>query len=218
MLGGHHHDAGGVSGTCPSGRPGYRPGAEGVASGPGGHRQPGSGHGSAVKFSAPASPVTNRTDNDDMPDIEITAAVLGRVIVQAGRMIDGPFTRVIERYGITRNAWWLLTELYRTRSEEVATIGEHARRSGLAASSATIATEQLAKRRMVRRWRPKDNRRASFVTITDTGIELVDNARSDLERSVAALYEIFDQDDRCTLHDLLSRLLTDGLQQLDEQG
>ncbi|GAA2697525.1 MarR family winged helix-turn-helix transcriptional regulator [Actinoplanes palleronii] len=153
-----------------------------------------------------------------MSDIEVTAAVLGRVIVQAGRVLDGPFTQVIDRYGITRNAWWLLTELYRTRDGDLATIGEHARRSGLAASSATIATEQLAKRRLVRRWRPKDNRRTSFVAITDTGVELVDNARADLERSVAELYEIFDEDDRCTLHGLLSRLLADGMQQLGPRG
>ncbi|WP_127508069.1 MarR family winged helix-turn-helix transcriptional regulator [Actinoplanes solisilvae] len=142
-----------------------------------------------------------------MPDIEVTAAVLGRLVVQAGRTLDGPFGEVVERYGLTRNAWWLLTELYRTRNDELTTIGEHARRSGLAASSATIATEQLTKRRLTRRWRPKDNRRTTFVAITDAGSDLVDSAREDLERSVSGLYDIFGYEDRRILHDLLSRIV-----------
>jgi DNA-binding MarR family transcriptional regulator len=146
-----------------------------------------------------------------MPDVEVTASVLGRLIVQAGRTLDGPFGEVLDRYSLTRNAWWLLTELYRTRGDEVVTIGEHARRSGLAASSATIATEQLMKRRLVRRWRPKDNRRTTFVAITDAGVDLVDSARSDLEKSVAGLYQIFDGSDRQLLHDLLSRVVTVGI-------
>jgi DNA-binding MarR family transcriptional regulator len=148
-----------------------------------------------------------------MPDVEVTATVLGRLIVQAGRTLDGPFGEVLERYSLTRNAWWLLTELYRTRNGELAPLGEHARRSGLAASSATIATEQLTKRRLVRRWRPKDNRRTTFVTITDTGVNLVDSARTDLERSVAGLFDIFDREDRRTLYGLLSRLVPDGMGQ-----
>ncbi|BEL03994.1 hypothetical protein Q0Z83_021850 [Actinoplanes sichuanensis] len=151
-----------------------------------------------------------------MPDVEVTATVLGRIIVQAGRTLDGPFGEVLERYSLTRNAWWLLTELYRTRDGDLAPLGEHARRSGLAASSATIATEQLNNRRLVRRWRPKDNRRTTFVAITDAGVDLVDCARLDLERSVAGLYELFDRDDRRTLHLLLSRIVTNGgLEQSD---
>jgi DNA-binding MarR family transcriptional regulator len=147
-----------------------------------------------------------------MPEIEVTATVLGRLIVQAGRILDGPFGEAIDRYSLTRNAWWLLTELYRTRDGERAALGEYARRSGLAASSATIATEQLARRRLVKRWRPKDNRRTTLVAITDAGVSLVDSARLDLERSVAGLYDIFDGDDRETLHGLLSRIVTGGIQ------
>jgi DNA-binding MarR family transcriptional regulator len=145
-----------------------------------------------------------------MPDVEVTATVLGRLIIQAGRTLDGPFGEVLDRYSLTRNAWWLLTELYRTRADELAPLGEHARRSGLAASSATIATEQLTKRRLVRRWRPKDNRRTAFVAITEAGVNLVESARLDLERSVAALYDIFDPADRRTLHGLLCRIVIDG--------
>lgn len=155
-----------------------------------------------------------RGDNCCMPDVEVTATVLGRMIVQAGRVLDGPFGQVLERYGLTRNAWWLLTELYRTRDDEVSPVGEHARRSGLAASSATIATEQLSKRRLVRRWRPRDNRRTSFVAITEAGVGLVDSARSDLENSVAGLYVLFAADDRQILHDLLSRIVAGGVQGL----
>jgi DNA-binding MarR family transcriptional regulator len=153
-----------------------------------------------------------------MPDVEVTATVLGRLIVQAGRALDGPFGDVLERYNLARNAWWLLTELYRTRDGELAPLGEHARRSGLAASSATIAAEQLAKRRLIKRWRPKDNRRTTFVTVTEAGINLVDSARADLERSVAALYDLFDRDDRQTLHGLLSRIVADGVQQSGPWG
>ncbi len=131
--------------------------------------------------------------------------------MQAGRTLDAPFSDVLERYGLTRNAWWLLTELYRTRDGALATIGEHARRSGLAASSATIATEQLTKRRLTRRWRPKEkNRRSTFVSITDAGVQLVDSARVDLEHSVAGLYELFDREERQALFSLLSRITFDG--------
>ncbi|HWS31594.1 MAG TPA: MarR family winged helix-turn-helix transcriptional regulator [Actinoplanes sp.] len=153
-----------------------------------------------------------------MPDVEVTATVLGRVIVQAGRVLDGPFGQVLDRYGLTRNAWWLLTELYRTRDDEVSPVGEHARRSGLAASSATIATEQLSRRRLVRRWRPRDNRRTSFVAITEAGVGLVDSVRSDLERSVAGLYRLFDEGDRRVLHDLLSRIVAGGVPSLGCPG
>jgi DNA-binding MarR family transcriptional regulator len=142
-----------------------------------------------------------------MPDVQVTAAVLGRLIVQAGRALDVPFGEVLDRYALTRNAWWLLTELYRTRGDEDTTIGEHARRSALAASSATIATEQLTARKLTRRWRPKDNRRITFVAITAAGIALVEAARVDLEKSVAALYEIYDPPERQALHDLLFRIV-----------
>ncbi|GIE77324.1 hypothetical protein Aph02nite_32740 [Actinoplanes philippinensis] len=152
-----------------------------------------------------------------MPDIEVTAAVLGRIIVQAGRILDVPFGEVLERYGLTRNAWWLLTELYRTRDEEPAAIGEYARRSGLAASSATIATEQLTKRKLVRRRQPKDNRRTTLVNITGAGVSLVESARSDLERSVAGLYDLFDSDDRRLLQGLLTRIVTRGVHRSELQ-
>jgi len=142
-----------------------------------------------------------------MPDVAVTAAVLGRVIVQAGRALDAPFGEVLDRYAMTRNAWWLLTELYRSRKEDVATIGEHARRSGLAASSATIAIEQLTARKLTRRRTPKDNRRITFVTITDTGVAFVEDVRSDLETAVAGIYGLYDEDDRQLLHDLLVRIV-----------
>ena len=142
-----------------------------------------------------------------MPDVAVTAAVLGRVIVQAGRALDAPFGEVLDRYAMTRNAWWLLTELYRSRKEDVATIGEHARRSGLAASSATIAIEQLTARKLTRRRRPKDNRRITFVTITDTGVTFVEQVRADLETAVAGIYGLYDDNDRQLLHDLLVRIV-----------
>jgi len=142
-----------------------------------------------------------------MPDVAVTAAVLGRVIVQAGRALDTPFGEVLDRYAMTRNAWWLLTELYRSRKEDVATIGEHARRSGLAASSATIAIEQLTARKLTRRRRPKDNRRITFVTITDTGVTFVEQVRADLETAVAGIYGLYDDNDRQLLHDLLVRIV-----------
>jgi DNA-binding MarR family transcriptional regulator len=142
-----------------------------------------------------------------MPDVAVTAAVLGRVIVQAGRALDAPFGEILDRYAMTRNAWWLLTELYRSRKEDVATIGEHARRSGLAASSATIAIEQLTARKLTRRRRPKDNRRITFVTITDTGVTFVEEVRADLETAVAGIYGLYDDNDRQLLHDLLVRIV-----------
>lgn len=142
-----------------------------------------------------------------MPDVAVTAAVLGRVIVQAGRALDIPFAEVLDRYAMTRNAWWLLTELYRSRNDAIATIGEHARRSGLAASSATIAIEQLTVRKLTRRRTPKDNRRVTIVTITDAGVSFVESVRADLETSVADLYKLFDEDDRQLLHDLLVRVV-----------
>ncbi|GAA3342234.1 hypothetical protein GCM10020358_36460 [Amorphoplanes nipponensis] len=141
-----------------------------------------------------------------MPDADVTASVLGRVIVQAGRVLDTPFVEVMDRYGMTRNAWWLLTELYRSRHEPEATIGEHARRSGLAASSATIATELLDRGRLTRRRRPKDNRRTTVVTITRPAA-FVEAVRADLEKAVAGLYEIFGAEDRQLLHDLLVRVI-----------
>lgn len=142
-----------------------------------------------------------------MPDAEVTATVLGRVIVQAGRVLDVPFGEVLDRYGVSRNAWWLLSELYRSREEDDATIGEHARRSGLAASSATIATEQLTARKLTRRRRPRDNRRITLVSITDAGIAFVEAVRADLEKAVAGIYDLYDGDDRELLHDLLIRIV-----------
>ncbi|WP_436534473.1 MarR family winged helix-turn-helix transcriptional regulator [Actinoplanes sp. HUAS TT8] len=138
-----------------------------------------------------------------MPDEQITAARLGRVIVQAGRRLDVPFGQVLDRRGITRNAWWLLTELYRTRAEEPATVGEHARRSGLPPSSATAVTEQLARADLARRWRPHDNRRVAYVVITDVGAAFVESVRGDLEKAVADLYVLYDEAQRRALHDLL---------------
>lgn len=138
-----------------------------------------------------------------MPDDQVTAAVLGRVIVQAGRRLDPPFGLVLDRFGITRNAWWLLTEMYRTRKADPATVGEHARRCGLPASSATAMTEYLATRGLVNRWRPPENRRIAYVVITDAGIALVETVRVDLEKAVADLYDLYDQQQRRVLHDLL---------------
>lgn len=142
-----------------------------------------------------------------MPDFEVTAAVLGRVIVQAGRALDLPFARVLDRYDLTRNAWWLLSELYRSRHQEVASVGVHARRSALAPSSATIAAEALVVRGLVQRWRPDDNRRVTYITITDTGTALVETVRIDLEEAVADLYDRYDSGDRDQLHALLVRLV-----------
>lgn len=142
-----------------------------------------------------------------MPDAAVTAAVLGRVVVQAGRALDVPFSEILDRYAVTRNAWWLLTELYRSRDGTEATIGEHARRSGLAASSATIATEQLTTRKLARRRRPKDNRRVTVVTITEPGIAFVERVRADLEDAVSGLYDLYEQREMETLHGLLARLV-----------
>lgn len=151
-----------------------------------------------------------------MPDEEVTAAVLGRVIVQAGRRLDTPFGRVLHRFGVTRNAWWLLTELYRTRIGDPVTVGEHARHCGLPASSATAMTEQLAGRGLVRRWRPPENRRIAYVVITDAGIELVETVRGDLEKAVADLYCLFGPEQRRLLHDLLLVLVDSAVVQNSE--
>jgi len=142
-----------------------------------------------------------------VPDVAITASALGRVIVQAGRVLDTPFAEVLDRYAITRNAWWLLTELYRSRHQLETTLGEHARRSGLAASSATIATELLTARKLTRRRRPKDNRRVAIVTITATGVTFVEAVRADLDQAVAGFYDLYEAEDRRLLHDLLTRII-----------
>lgn len=142
-----------------------------------------------------------------MPDAEVPASLLGRIVVQAGRVLDVPFGEVVERYGLTRNAWWLLTELYATRHADVITIGEHARRCGLAPSSATIAAEQLTIRKLVRRRRPKDNRRITYITITEPGVALVEAVREELEASATRLYELYDDAERRVLHSLLGRIV-----------
>jgi DNA-binding MarR family transcriptional regulator len=142
-----------------------------------------------------------------MPDAEVSASLLGRVVVQAGRVLDVPFGEVVERYGLTRNAWWLLTELYATRDAAVVTIGEHARRCGLAPSSATIASEQLTVRKLARRRRPRDNRRITYITITQPGVALVEAVRAELEASATRLYELYDDSERRVLHHLLGRIV-----------
>lgn len=151
-----------------------------------------------------------------MPDAEVTASVLGRVIVHAGRVLDAPFNEVLERHKLTRNVWWLLTELYRTRMECTVTVGEHAQRAHMAPSSATIAAENLVSRGLVRRWRPAGNRRITLIAITDAGVALVELVRSDLESVVAGLYDLYDPEARQYLHDLLSRIVDAG--RLDRRG
>jgi DNA-binding MarR family transcriptional regulator len=142
-----------------------------------------------------------------VPDPEVTATVLGRVIVQAGRQLDIPFGSVLDQHGLTRNAWWFLTELYRTRLADPVTVGEHARRAALAASSATVVTEQLTQRGLTRRWRPPDNRRIIYVTITDAGLATVEAVRADMDHAIAELYQLYDGEQRRTLHALLTRLV-----------
>lgn len=142
-----------------------------------------------------------------VPDPDVSATVLGRVIVQAGRQLDVPFGNVLQRHRLTRNAWWLLTELYRTRHDEAVTVGEHARRAGLASSSATVVTEQLTQRGLTRRWRPPDNRRITYVTITETGLATVEAVRADIEQAIGDLYQLYDSDQRRTLHALLARMV-----------
>ncbi|MCA2217619.1 MarR family winged helix-turn-helix transcriptional regulator [Jidongwangia harbinensis] len=142
-----------------------------------------------------------------MPDAEVSASLLGRLLMQAGRVLDGPFGEVIDRYGLTRNAWWLLTELYGTRPEGLVTIGEHARRCGLAPSSATIAAEQLTIRKLARRRRPRDNRRIIYLTVTEPGVALVEAVRDELEASAARFYRLYDDEERRVLRDLLGRIV-----------
>jgi DNA-binding MarR family transcriptional regulator len=146
-------------------------------------------------------------DDSGVPDAAITASVLGRVIVQAGRVLDTPFAEILDRYELTRNAWWLLTELYHGRHEPESTLGEHARRCGLAASSATIAADLLTARKLTRRRRPKDNRRVALVTITAIGVAFVEAVRVDLEQAVTGLYDLYEPEDRRLLHDLLRRII-----------
>ena len=141
-----------------------------------------------------------------MSDAAVPASLLGRLVVQAGRVLDVPFGEVIDRYGLTRNAWWLLTELYATRQDGV-TIGEHARRCGLAPSSATIAAEQLTIRKLARRRRPRDNRRITYITVTEPGVALVEAVRVELDASVSRLYHLYDDAERRMLHDLLARIV-----------
>ncbi|GGK02087.1 MarR family transcriptional regulator [Pilimelia anulata] len=144
-----------------------------------------------------------------MPDAGVSATVLGRMIVQASRVLDVPFGAVLDRHGVTRNGWWLLSELYRSRAGALATLGEHARRSALAASSATVAADQLVGLGLTRRWRPAGNRRITMIAITDAGVAFVEAVRADLEVAVHRLYRLYDPAERETLHGLLSRLLTD---------
>jgi DNA-binding MarR family transcriptional regulator len=150
-----------------------------------------------------------------MPDAEVSASLLGRLVVQAGRVLDVPFGEVVERYGLTRNAWWLLTELYATRHDDVITIGEHARRCGLAPSSATIAAEQLTIRKLARRRRPRDNRRITYITITEPGTALVEAVRVELEASAVRLYDLYDDAERRMLHGLLARIVEVGNREPD---
>jgi DNA-binding MarR family transcriptional regulator len=150
-----------------------------------------------------------------MPDAEVPASLLGRLVVQAGRVLDVPFGEVVERYGLTRNAWWLLTELYATRHDDVITIGEHARRCGLAPSSATIAAEQLTIRKLARRRRPRDNRRITYITITEPGTALVEAVRVELEASAVRLYDLYDDAERRMLHGLLARIVEVGNREPD---
>lgn len=152
-----------------------------------------------------------------MPDAEVSASLLARLVVQSGRVLDVPFGEVVERYGLTRNAWWLLTDLYATRHGDGITIGEHARRCGLAPSSATIAAEQLTIRKLARRRRPRDNRRITYVTITEPGIALVGAVRAELEASSSRLYDLYDDAERRVLHHLLGRLVDSGNDEPDAE-
>jgi DNA-binding MarR family transcriptional regulator len=150
-----------------------------------------------------------------MPDAEVSASLLARLVVQAGRVLDVPFGEVVERYGLTRNAWWLLTALYATRHGDLVTIGEHARRCGLAPSSATIAAEQLTIRKLARRRRPRDNRRITYVSITEPGTALVEAVRAELEATSAGLYQLYDEAERRELHRLLGRIVDVANQEPD---
>jgi hypothetical protein len=125
-----------------------------------------------------------------MSDAAVPASLLGRLVVQAGRVLDVPFGEVIDRYGLTRNAWWLLTELYAT-----------------APSSATIAAEQLTIRKLAHRRRPRDNRRITYITVTEPGVALVEAVRVELDASVSRLYQLYDDAERRMLHDLLARIV-----------
>lgn len=136
----------------------------------------------------------------------VPGVVLGRQIARAARVLDGPFAEVLEQYDLTRNAWWLLTEIYGDGSGRGMPLGAIAQRSALAASSATVAADLLVRRALIRRSRRAHDRRTVLVAITPAGIALVRQARVELESRVAHITTLFSAEERTLFCDLLARI------------
>jgi DNA-binding MarR family transcriptional regulator len=110
----------------------------------------------------------------------------------------------LAQHEITGQQFWLLRQL---RREGSLRIGELAERLGITQSAATVACQRLERAGFVRRQRDLIDERVVYVTLTEAGVEQVEDWRRQRRELLSELVSVLDPEEQAVLEDLLERIL-----------
>jgi DNA-binding MarR family transcriptional regulator len=132
---------------------------------------------------------------------------LGERLAHLARLVERATSEALAGCGLTRNAWFLLSELDAVGVGVALPAGEWGTRADLSPSSMSAATDLLDRCGLVKRWRDPGNRRSVLVMLTPAGAKTCDEARTLLATVAPPVCEGLTARDLRDLSDLVARML-----------
>lgn len=127
-----------------------------------------------------------------------------RAVRQIIRAVDLNSKKLVQRYGLTTPQMIVLKELL----EANLTGSELARRISLSNATVTVIVDRMEKRGLVARQRDTSDRRKVYISITESGKELIAQAPSSLQESFVEQLGRLDDWERTLILSSLQRVAT----------
>lgn len=132
--------------------------------------------------------------------------VIGRILL-IGRHLESDGTEVLRELGLQTGEFDVLATLRRTGAPYALSMGELCRDVILTSGGMTHRVDRLVGRDLVTRTQDPRDRRAVLVSLTDSGLTLVERALLQKVDRARALTAVFDAKESETLKRLLRKLL-----------
>ena len=132
--------------------------------------------------------------------------VVGRILL-IGHHLDTDGTKVLREFDLQTGEFDVLATLRRAGKPYALSMGELCRDVILSSGGMTHRVDRLLERGLVSRAQDPRDRRAVLVSLTDTGLELVESALLRKVERATALTSVFSEKEAATLKALLRRLL-----------
>lgn len=111
--------------------------------------------------------------------------------------------KLIEKYGLNPTEFAVLELLYHKGSQPIQKIGQ---KILLRSGSMTYVVDQLEKKEFLERVLCSEDKRVTYISITKTGVDLIDSIFPDHAKNIESLMDGLDEREQNTAIDLLKKL------------